>query len=100
MPRTVTVTLDGKDYEVPRLNIGQLEEVTEAFATKRPAAAAYAVLGIAMKRASPPLDGFFDDIEPTVEEIRIATEAVLAHSGFAKNAEAPADAPGQNPAAS
>lgn len=98
---SITITLGETKYEVPKMNIGQLEEVTEAFELppiKRP----FAILKIAMRRAEPKVDNFAD-LEAGNDEISVAIPAILKNSGFAQaaspNVAAP-EAPGTEQAAS
>ena len=96
---SVFVTLGGADYAVPKMNVGQLEELAQAFelpGARRP----FAILRIALKRAEPKIADI-GVIEAGNDEIAAAVEAVLANSGFKKpeekkdpNAKAPETAPG------
>lgn len=77
---SIKVTLGGQEYDVPKMNVGQLEEVTVAFdhpAARRP----FAILKIAMRR-SVPASPNINDIEADNEEIAFAVRAVLKNSGF------------------
>lgn len=91
----VTVTLAGDDYQVPKMNLGQLEEVTVAFdlpAARRP----FAILKIAMLRAEPKITDI-GGIEAGNDEIATAVRTILANSGFKAadpNPASPAPAPG------
>jgi hypothetical protein len=94
---SVKVTLGGVDYDVPKMNIGQLEEVTVAFDLP-PARRPFAILKIAMKRAQPAIPDF-GAIEASNDEIAMAVRAILFNSGFegakketsAPNPDAPKD---------
>ncbi len=80
MVRTTTIKLDGVEYAVPALNIGQLERLSDAF--ELPAGRiAYAVLRVALERAEPKVD--MEQVAPSVDEIREAFQAVAELSGFA-----------------
>ena len=81
MAREAKCTLDGVEYTVPALNIGQLEQVTEAFdgpRTKIP----FAVLRIAMHRASPKID--LANASPSMDELATAVQAILETAGLQK----------------
>lgn len=88
----IKVTLGGTDYSVPKLNIGQLEEVTAAF-DMLPVRRPFAILRIAMRRATPVIENW-DEVEPGNDEVAAAVSAILANSGFQK-----ADPSGPNPEA-
>jgi hypothetical protein len=92
---SVDVSLAGKAYSVPMLNIGQLELVTDALAGP-PMRATFAILKIALKRATPPVPKP-DEIEATRDEVAAAVDAILVQAGFkeAKDPNAPTpEAPG------
>jgi hypothetical protein len=77
---SVKITLGGQEFDVPKMNIGQLEEVTVAFdlpAARRP----FSILKIAMKRSVPAIPDI-GAIEASNEEIADTVRAVLANSGF------------------
>lgn len=87
------ITLADVEYDVPKLNIGQLEEVSGAFelpAMKR----TFAILRIALKRATPKIEDV-NGIEATNDEIASAMSEILKASGFAKAADPNAAAPEQ-----
>lgn len=97
---SIKVKLGGSDYDVPKMNIGQLEDVTVAFDLP-PARRAFAILKIALKRAIPKIDDL-GALEADNDEIASAVTDILANSGF-KKAEDPnpqAPAAGQDQAAS
>ena len=82
MAKEAKITLDGVEYTVPALNIGQLEEVSEAFdgpRTKIP----FSVVRIALARATPKAD--FDAMSPTMDEIGSAVQAILETAGLQKS---------------
>ena len=82
---SIIVTLGGVGYSVPKLNIGQLREVTKAFSGDKDDVS-FAILAIALKRADPkPIDPM--TIEADVLEIGAAVSAILEFAGF-KKAEA------------
>lgn len=92
--KTVTVTLDDTDYVVPKLNIGQLERVTDVLGSARPG---YTILRIALERASPAIADV-GAMEPGQDEISKAVREIMLLSGFdldsskdkPKNGDAPA----------
>lgn len=87
------INLGGTEYDVPKLNIGQLEQMTEAFnlpAAKRP----FAVLRIALKRAIPAIEDV-NALEVTNGEIADAVTQIFEASGFKKAEDPNGAAPGQ-----
>lgn len=90
MPKSVTVILAGDPYEVPHLNIGQLQEITESDGKS------FAVLRIAMRRAKPKIVDL-DAIEAEPDEVAAAVKGILIASGLKgpnpKNGEGPAKEP-------
>lgn len=96
----MNVTLGDVSYDVPKMNIGQIEELS--LLDLPPARWTYAVLRIVMKRAVPQVPDL-NEIEATPQQIRDAVEAVLQASGYkisSPNQVAPDQTPGQIPAAS
>lgn len=90
MSKSVKVTLAETEYDVPMLNVGQLELVTDALAG--PAMrATFAILKIALKRATPAVPTP-DEIEATRDEVATAVDAILVLAGFkeAKHPNEPA----------
>lgn len=82
MAKDATIVIDGTSYTIPKLNIGQLEEVAEAFdgsRTKIP----FLILKIAMRRATPKVD--FDTLSPSMDEIGDAVQAILQTAGLQKS---------------
>lgn len=91
MSKTVTVSLGGVSYEVPMLNIGQIRRLSKS--TSDP----FAILEIALERATPKLDKPFDELEVPRDEIADAVSKLMVLSGFQAdrpNGEAPAQEPG------
>jgi hypothetical protein len=81
---SITVTLGGVDYSVPKLNLGQMREVTKAFSGDKDDIS-FSILAIALKRADPkPIDPMA--IEAEVTEIGAAVSAILEFAGFTKAA--------------
>jgi hypothetical protein len=83
---SVKATLAGIEYDIPMLNIGQLELVTDALAGP-PMRATFAILKIALKRATPAVQKP-DEIEATRDEVAAAVDAILVQAGF-KEAKGP-----------
>jgi hypothetical protein len=79
MARDVMVTLDGQNYQVPALNIEQMEDVAEVLQGP-PQKAGFSVLKIAMRRANPKPD--FSNMSPTFDEIGNAVKCILELSGL------------------
>ena len=73
------VKLGGKSYEVPKLNVGQLREVTRLF-TGDKAELSFDVLEIAMRRV--PDFGKLDDCEAGFDEIAKASADILKAAGL------------------
>lgn len=76
MRATLEVTLGGVRYVVPKLNVGQIEEITERGRTGRP----FDVLRLAFARVEPKVD--VNTIEADADEIGAAIRAIMAFSGF------------------
>lgn len=91
---SITVTLGDTEFTVPPLNIGQLEQVTEAL-TGPPVRATFAILRIALTRATPLVAP--QTIEATRDQVAAAVDAILKNSGF--KAEPKADDPNGEPPA-
>lgn len=87
MAKTVEVELGETKYQVPRLNIDQLERVTDLFQSGQ-AKTGFGVLRIACERATPKVERF-NDLDPTADQIAAAVTAVLVLSGM-KKADGPA----------
>ena len=77
----IKITLGETDYELPaRLNIGQLEKISEILEGKSKHAA-FDVLGVALARAEPKVADV-RDIDATVPEIAAAMNLILESGGF------------------
>src|SRR5690242_1433283 len=88
------VMLAGVEYDVPMLNIGQLERVTEALAGGTPSKGAFQVLRVAMERAMPKISGGgVNALEVKRDEIAAAVRAVLKDAGFVQPEAAPGGVP-------
>lgn len=89
MPKSVTVTLAGVEYVVPKLNVGQIEEIVMNRGKGRP----FDALRVALLRAEPKVADL-DAIEADPAEIAAAVGAVLELAGIErKDAEKNADSP-------
>ena len=90
MARTATIVLDGTNYEVHALNIGEIEQVQDAMdgPSKK---VAFLILRLALKRATPPIadQDRFVMLEPTSDEIREAVQAIMKLSGMEEKQSAP-----------
>ena len=84
MSKTTKIMLGGTEYEVPRLNIGQIEEMSE-LDTAAPFKRTLGTIRIALQRATPPI-GPFQEIETTAEEIGTAYAKLMIAAGLAKEA--------------
>lgn len=79
--RAVTVSLDGVEYTVKALNIGQLEKVTDLFTSPKTSQIPFGILRIALETAEPRvLD--VNLLTPKLEEVTIAVTAILEMSGM------------------
>ena len=76
MARTAEIILDGKMFVVRAFNIDQLER---AMTSQK----GFDVLRIALERSEPPIErADVEQLEPTLDEIRPALEAVMRLSGL------------------
>lgn len=82
MTRSVKVTLDGIEFEVPAMNVGQLEDVAETTAGATVGNVGLKILRIAMRRSTPKPD--FETLAPTVDECGNAVRAIMELSGLQK----------------
>lgn len=85
------IKLGGQEYDVPMLNIGQIEEMSE-IENLAPLKRTLGTIRIALKRATPKVDEF-TEIETTAEEIGIAFGRIMIAAGLAKE---PGEAEGPN----
>lgn len=93
MSKVLKITLGGTKYEVPKLNVGQVREVTRLFRNEEKAEISFDVLKIAFAR----VDGIddFEAIEAGLDEISEAAAEILLHAGFKKDeGKNPPKAPG------
>lgn len=87
MPRSAVLTLGESNFEVPALNIDQLERVTELYAaldvkdSRAVARLPFAIVKIALERATPKVD--LATVQPaSLDEVRAAMDKVTALSGL------------------
>lgn len=81
MSKPLKIALGGKHYEVPKLNIAQLREVTRLFKGDQ-SEISFDVLKIAFERVKDA--GPFDEIEAGLDEVAAAAAAILEHAGLRK----------------
>ena len=107
MAKTLKIALGGISYEIPRLNLGQMEDLAEVWAevvekpespetptleSARAAGAynlkmlrrAFAVADVVLRRAVPEIKAA-RDLECAPSELRIATDAILVFSDLGKD---------------
>lgn len=93
MSKTLKVKLGGKSYDVPKLNVGQLREVTRLFRGDQEEIA-FDVVKVAFDRVrdgDAPVD--FESIEAGLDEIVAASTEILQHAGFKRDDKSPPPAP-------
>lgn len=79
MSKTIKITLGGNKYDVPKLNIAQLREVTRLFKGDQ-SEISFDVVKIAFERVKDA--GPFDEIEAGLDEIAAAATEILEHAGL------------------
>lgn len=92
----ITVHLGDHHYTIPALNIGQLEQVTDALLGP-PTKAAFAILKVALQRASPTPD--LATLAPQRDQVALAVREILALSGFEPERKGDLDPNGAAPGA-
>ncbi len=99
MAATIKVKLGDREFDVPRFNIGQIEELAEIWEAPNPRKHPYAILRLALSRCGLSADEVSKlDIE--VDDLSRAVRAILKHSGFATKDDPPnADPPVPQPGA-
>jgi len=82
--KTAVITLEGEQYTVHALNVGQIERFMDELDGSKPRGKiAMTMLRMAMERAEPKVENF-DDLEPTLPEITAAGEIIAELSGLQK----------------
>jgi hypothetical protein len=74
----------GKHYEIPSLNVGQLERLAPILVGERSSKTTFELFKICTERATPSID---DATEATVQEIRTITDMVLEDCGLQPSAD-------------
>ena len=82
MSKSLKVKLGGKSYEVPKLNVGQVREVTRLFKGDQ-SEISFDVVKIAFERVDEVED--FESVEAGLDEIALAATEILAFAGFKKD---------------
>ena len=82
MDDSAIIKLGSKEYTVYPCTIGELRKITKIFQGDA-ADVPYEVLGVAMKRASPPVEDI-DSLVAPIDDIRAAVDAYLKLGGLAK----------------
>ncbi len=93
MAKTTSVTLGGDIYEVPYLNIGQLEEASELIEQTKAGGLPksrlpFSVVRLAFTRVEPAVT--FADLAPRADEVLEAAQKILIAAGLSRD---PAEAP-------
>ena len=90
------VTLGEQTYDVPNMNVGQIEDMSALDAA--PSKWTFLALAIVMRRATPAIADI-QEIECAPDHMRDAIESVMRASGYKlpdpKNLAAPDQGPGQ-----
>jgi hypothetical protein len=87
MPDSIKVSLGGVDYVVPKLNIGQLREITRLFAAAKDDIS-YEIVAVALRRAEPKVNDI-NEIVAKIDDVGKAVQDVLVFSGFKKETADP-----------
>jgi hypothetical protein len=80
MSHKLKVSLGGTEYDVPKLNIGQLRQVTKIFSGPVEDVS-FDILKVALARAEPKVTDV-DQLEADVGEIGKAVSDILVHAGL------------------
>lgn len=81
MPKTFTITLGGDGYVCHRFNIGELEKIADLTDSLKPATAGFAILKLALARATPPVADP-DSLEASADEINRAITLIMVSAGL------------------
>ncbi len=87
MPDTIKVSLGGTDYVVPKLNIGQLREITKLFAAAKDDIS-FEIVAVALRRAEPKVADI-NEVVADIDDVGKAVQDVLVFSGFKKETAGP-----------
>ena len=115
MAKTIKITLAGAEYEVPRLNVGQAEDLAEFWektdAQGRPVAPDGALLtgkallthtigvaAVALRRATPPI-GDLRELDCEIIDLQTAVAKVFEFGRLAREGDAGNVGAGEAPAA-
>lgn len=94
MSSSIKVKLGETDYHVPKMNIGQIEDMAEL---DKGGKWTFLALAILMRRATPGIEDI-REIEAAPDQVRVAIETIMRGSGYelpdSKNALAPDQNPG------
>jgi len=80
MSKTLKIKLGAKVYDVPKLNVGQLREVTRLFQRDDRTEISFDVVKIAFERVADVEN--FDEVEAGLDEIVVASAQILEHAGM------------------
>ena len=115
MAKTIKISLGGQDYEVPRLNIGQVEDLAEFGERTGPlgepldangeplkgkplVSYTLEVAAIVLRRAAPAI-GSIRDLECSLADIQEAVTSVMVFNQLVKDAPSGNGGAGTSPAA-
>jgi hypothetical protein len=96
---SIKVTLGSTEYEVPEMDIGQHEDISDLNGSDRKWS--YLALPILMRHATPPIPDI-RAVRGRPDQMRAAIEQIMRNSGYdlaPKNPQAPDQGPGQAPGA-
>jgi hypothetical protein len=77
MSSHITITFGDIEYRVPKMNVGQIREIT------RFKSDAFGVLEVALRRAEPKIENL-DDLEVGADEIQHNADRILQFCGFTR----------------
>ena len=78
--KVAEVVLGGETYKIPRMNIGQLERVTDLVAENKPNRLMFGILRIALERVEPKIDP--GALEIDTDELADAVQKIAVLSGL------------------
>jgi len=86
--RTAKIVLDGDEFTIHAFKIKEIEELMAIFGGGDDGTTlSMKVLRLAMRRAEPSAD--FDDLEPTLDELGVASKVILELAGIPQNPPGP-----------